>query len=88
VFIAGSTTGTLGTASAGGYDIFAAKLGSTGSSQWIRQSGSSADEIGKAVSFEGSASNGSVYVAGGTSGTMSGTNAGGRDYVIIKYSGT
>lgn len=49
---------------------------------WIRQLGTSADEINYGVSVDGM---GNVFISGYTEGDLGGTNAGGRDAFVSKY---
>ncbi len=80
-YATGTTTGTLGSTRSGLHDILVAKWSPTGGIAWMRQLGTSADEVGRAVAW----APGAVYVAGGTFGSFVGTNAGGKDAVIAKY---
>ncbi len=82
VLLAGSTNGQIGsTASAGGYDIFAVKLDSGGSQDWIFQTGSDAADTALAMDLDAS---GNMVLTGMTQGSLSGTNAGGKDIFAMK----
>lgn len=82
VYISGRTFGSLGGPNAGGNDAFVAKYDASGTLQWSRQLGTSADDISNGVSADGL---GNVYIAGGTSGSLGGPNAGGQDAFVSKY---
>ncbi len=89
VYVAGTTSGTLPTASnAGNDDAFVAKFDSSGARQWISQFGSSnpgggfENAFGVAVSPDGS-----VFVAGDTDGSFSGAtnpDVGNTDAFVAK----
>ena len=84
VHVAGSTTGILrGQSSSGGGDAFVRKYDPQGNEVWTRQFGSSHQEYATGVAVDAA---GSIYVAGQTSGTLSGqTGAGGSDAFLSKY---
>ncbi len=82
VYLAGSTSGTLGGASAGGTDAFVTRYDGTGNVLWIRQLGSSGDEGAIAAAPDGA---GGVFVSGSTNGNLGGTNLGGQDPWIARY---
>jgi hypothetical protein len=83
VFVAGYTTGNLNGANAGQKDIFLAKYDSSKARQWVRQLGTTADEVAYGV---GADSSGNVYVAGYTEGGLGGeANSGGADAFLAKY---
>jgi Beta-propeller repeat len=89
VYVAGTTSGTLPTASsAGNDDAFVAKFDSSGARQWISQFGSSnpgggfENAFGVAVGPDGS-----VFVAGDTDGSFSGAtnpDVGNTDAFVAK----
>ncbi|WP_414395345.1 SBBP repeat-containing protein [Synechococcus sp. O70.2] len=55
-----------------------------GSTEWIRQFGTPADEGAESVAVDGQ---GNVWVAGSTGGALPGpSSAGGRDVFVLKYS--
>lgn len=83
VLLAGSTNGQIGsTASAGGSDIFAVKLDSGGSQDWIFQTGSNVSDTALALHLDAS---GNTVLTGMTQGGLNGqTNAGGQDVFAIK----
>lgn len=72
--------------SQGGNDIFLAKYDATGTLLWVRNAGSSGDDLGKAIAFDASSN---VYLTGYFSGAVSTwgiTSAGGKDIFIASYS--
>jgi hypothetical protein len=83
VYVAGATYGTLpGQTRAGGFDAFVRKYDSAGSAVWTRQFGTSAEDVGIAISVGARG----VYVAGRTAGTFPGqTSAGWGDAFVRKY---
>lgn len=82
IYLAGSTSGNLGGSNAGTSDIFVSKYNSAGSRLWTRQLGTSGAEEGYGAATDGF---GNVFVAGYTTGSLAGTNAGSLDAVLIKY---
>lgn len=86
VAITGTTMGAIvsGGASSGGIDIYAAEYNQSGSQSWIQQFGSSGDDEPSAITTD---SNGNVYIAGYSNGTMvsGGTNYGGYDAFLAQY---
>ncbi len=82
VYISGYTSGSLGGTNAGGNDAFVAKYDAAGDLQWTRQLGTSTDDASEGVSADG---RGSVYISGGTHGSLGGANAGGNDAFVAKY---
>lgn len=83
--VVGTTTGTLGAQSAGGYDFLTAQLSTTGGIGTIRQLGTAQDEVARAAAAD---NQGGLYAAGGTLGELGGSHAGGKDAVLVKYGGT
>jgi hypothetical protein len=81
VYISGSTNGSLGGPNAGGTDAYIAKYDTTGNLQWARQLGTSAGE-GATISVGGVES---IYIAGGTEGSLGGPAAGAGDAYVAKY---
>ncbi len=82
VMVAGITVGTLGGSNAGGGDVFLARYDSAGNRQWIRQFGTSVGDIAYALAPDGA---GGVMVAGQTSGSLGGPNAGRTDVFLARY---
>jgi hypothetical protein len=86
VYITGFTMGSLlGYSNLGGQDSYIAKYSASGSQVWLRQFGSSNDDVAQAITIDYL---GNVYVTGWTSGSLPGnTNLGGyRDAFVAKYS--
>ena|GEM_PF-3351330 len=83
VYITGATDGSLGGTNAGGQDAWLAKYSSGGVLLWRRQLGTSSDDSSSSVAVD---SVGNVYITGTTSGSLGGTNAGGKDAWVAKYS--
>ncbi len=86
VYVAGKTGGSfLGQSSTGVSDAFVAKYDSSGNQQWLRQFGSTSNEIDspRDVSVDNA---GDVYVVGHTDGTFSGqSSTGNYDAFVVKY---
>jgi large repetitive protein len=73
VYITGQTAGNLGGTNAGNFDAFLIKYGSTGTQQWIRQFGTTANDEGTGVAIDAT---GNVYVTGNARGNLGGTGSG------------
>ena len=82
VYIAGYTVGSLSGANAGLNDSFVAKYDASGTLLWTRQLGTSGTDVAHSVSAD---SSGNVYIAGYTTGSLSGSNFGSNDAFITKY---
>ena len=82
VYMTGYTEGALTGTNAGAADIFLTKYNSSGTQQWIRQTGTSGDDKGLSVDVD---SAGNVYVTGYTTGAFTGANAGDKDVFLLKY---
>jgi len=80
VYMAGTSNGSLGGPSSGLFDVFTAKYDLNGNQLWVRQLGSSGDEVARAVVASGSV----LYVVGGTTGALR-TPLGGKDVFVAKY---
>ena len=91
IYVAGRTGGTLPgspTTYQGGNDIFLVKYNSTGDNVWTRQMGSPNSDTVSGVAVD---SEGNIYVAGYTLGTLPGsptTHRGGADIFLVKYNST
>jgi Beta-propeller repeat len=83
-YVTGNTYDAFaGYTNAGIADTFIAKYNSSGTEVWIKQFGTSEDEVGKGIALD---SKGNVYVTGNTGGAFAGyTNAGIDDTFIAKY---
>jgi hypothetical protein len=83
VYVAGETSGSLGSASNGLQDIFVAKYTPAGAMLWIEQRGTSQFDavFGVAVNDDNQ-----VFAAGATAGGLDGhINQGGLDIVVLRY---
>lgn len=78
--VVGSSDGTLEDANAGGIDAWAFRLAPDGETRWRTTVGSAGDDEANAVAV---ASDGTIYVAGSTSGDLAGAHAGGDDAFVI-----
>jgi len=82
VYVMGFTTGAFpGQTSAGNKDVVVAKYSPGGDPLWLRQFGTSAEDIAEAVTTDASG----VYVAGTTRGTLAGGGGGSADVFVRKY---
>jgi len=89
-YITGYTKGDLSGSNGGREDFFVAKFNSGGVQQWIKQIGSSSEDIGYDIQVGDS---GSIYIVGGTRGGFDGnTNAKSgcssncsHDIIMLKY---
>jgi len=82
-YVTGYTNGTLpGGTSLGGQDAFIRKYDTAGNITWTRHVGTSGFDGANAVSVD---TLGNIYVAGYTTGAMSGPGAGAQDTFIRKY---
>ncbi len=82
VYISGYTQGNLGGANSGSSDIFLAKYDSSGTLQWVKQTGTTGRDEIYGMDLD---SSGNVYIAGFTAGSLAGANAGGFDLFLAKY---
>ena len=85
VFVATSSTGTLGGPNLGGEDIVVAKYDTNGNQLWMKQFGTSGNDMPSGGGITGD-SFGNLYITGRTSTSWGGPNAGGDDIVLIKLS--
>lgn len=81
VIVVGDTSGVLGNASFGGWDVALAKYDSAGNPQWTKQFGTSGADIVGALAVD---EIGHMYLAGKTSGTIGAENFGGEDMFLAK----
>ena len=88
IYVAGSTEDALGgNSNAGDYDIYLIKYNSSGTSQWIKQLGSSAKDhfwqSGDGIAID---SSNNIYVTGYTAGGLdSNSSSGGDDAFLVKF---
>ena len=80
--ITGRTSGSLGGPNAGSNDAYLARYDGEGDRLWIRQFGTSAWDQARALAPDGAAG---VMVAGYTTGSLGGPNAGGYDVFLARY---
>lgn len=83
IYVTGFTYGSYAGPNLGGSDAFIRRYNSSGTNLWTRQFGSSGYEQARGVGID---SSGNAYVTGETDGALSGTNLGGSDIFIRKYS--
>jgi hypothetical protein len=81
-YVAGETWGSLGGPSAGVEDAFLRKYDEAGNVLWTRQLGTNYHDHGYSVAAD---ANGNAYLAGTTSGSLGGPNAGDTDAYLAKY---
>lgn len=82
VFLGGDTLGIFGGLPAGGRDLWITRHDSAGSTLWIRQFGSAADDMANALVQD---SWGGVYLAGETFGSLAGPLGGIVDAVLARH---
>lgn len=82
VYVGGATTGSLGAANAGNYDIVLAKFSSSGGLQWVKQRGSAAEEQSYNIAVNAS---GEVAMVGYTAGAFAGALVGSYDAFVLKF---
>ncbi|MCH7793015.1 MAG: hypothetical protein IID31_12140 [Planctomycetes bacterium] len=82
VIITGRTSGSLGGPNVGSSDGFLARFNSKGDRLWVRQFGTSAWDQARALAPDGA---GGVMVAGYTTGSLGGPNAGDYDVFLARY---
>ena len=81
VYVAGTTKGALGGASAGDVDAFVIKFDSTGGILWKRQLGTTAYETAHGAA---TGADGSIYIVGQTDGALGGSSHGNVDCFVIQ----
>ncbi len=85
-YITGYTSGSLGRANAGNFDIFLAKYDPSGTQLWVRQFGGAAEEQASGVAVDG---DGNAYITGYTRGNLGAQNiSGAPDIILVKYDTT
>ena len=83
IIVTGYTTGNLQGTNAGGWDGFLRMYDSNGNELWTEQFGTS--EFDKINTSSIDTSNGNILVAGGSLGSLDGTNAGSSDAFMRMY---
>jgi len=81
IFVAGATTGKLGTNHFGGQDCFLSKFDPNGQMLWTRQWGTSSDDGANGMAFD---RGGNIYVAGQTYGKLGSASFGNLDMFLTK----
>jgi hypothetical protein len=84
VFVCGETYGDLVHPSAGGIDAWLARYDGLGNALWVRQIGTAATDIARAIASDG---DDGVFVVGTTLGSLGGPAAGVTDAWIARYDG-
>lgn len=82
VYITGTTKGSLRGPISGGSDAFLIKFDPTGNELWSTQFGTTESDSTSSVVVD---SNNNVFVTGGTSGDLAGSNAGPSDVFMTKF---
>lgn len=82
IIVGGTTTGALAFDNQGGTDAFVSRWTSGGVREWGRQLGTAADESGYGVATD---ANGTVYLAGSSTGALVTGYAGGYDGFLVRY---
>ncbi len=82
VYLSGVTTGSLGGPQAGLGDAWLARYDGMGNQLWIRQLGTSQEDVGSATTPD---AGGGVYLSGSTQGNLGGQSAGLNDAWIARY---
>jgi hypothetical protein len=84
LYVCGFTTGSLVGINAGAEDAWLARYDSAGNQSWVRQLGTSAGDVARAVTPDGA---GGVFVIGYSGGSLGGTSAGSDDAWLARYDG-
>jgi hypothetical protein len=82
-YVTGFTSGNFGRQNAGGADAFLTKIDAMGRVLWTTQTGTRNDDESNAVAVDPFHN---VYITGYTEGAMIGSNEGGRDQFLAKFS--
>lgn len=82
VYISGSTEGSFAGINQGDSDTWLAKYTSQGKLVWKQQLGTASLDDGYGVAID---NDGNVYISGSTEGSFAGTNQGGYDAWVAKY---
>lgn len=82
-YITGFTRGSLEGINAGGDDMFLTRYNADGTLAWTRQLGTSSSDFSLGVALDGMDN---AYISGWTDGSLDGTNAGGWDTFLVKFS--
>jgi hypothetical protein len=82
IYVAGKTTGVIGTGNYGKNDGFLTKIDSSGNILWARQFGTTQEEDVQWCAMD---NNGGIYLTGSTTGDLGGKNSGKEDVFVVKY---
>ncbi|BAZ29714.1 hemolysin-type calcium-binding region [Cylindrospermum sp. NIES-4074] len=82
VYATGYTLGNSEGSNAGSYDNWVMKFDGSGSQQWIRQFGSSGEDLARGIAID---EFNNLYLTGSTDGNLGGANAGSFDAWVAKY---
>lgn len=82
IYVAGKTTGVIGTGNYGRNDGFLTKIDSSGNILWARQFGTTQEEDVQWCAMD---NNGGIYLTGSTTGDLGGKNSGKEDVFVVKY---
>lgn len=85
VYLTGYTVGSLGGPNAGERDAYVTKFDSSGSLQWTRQIGTTANDEASGVAVDRFDN---VIITGHTQGSLAGPHAGGNDIFVSKFDGS
>jgi hypothetical protein len=83
LYVTGFTYGNLDGANTGLSDVFLRKYNETGTLQWATQVGSEQTDASYSISVN---TLGDIFISGATDGNLVGTNAGGWDAFVSRYS--
>ena len=83
LYVAGKTTGIIGTENFGKNDGFLTKIDSAGNVLWSRQFGTPGEEDIQWCAIDKS---GNIYLTGSTTGDLNGRNSGKEDVIVVKFS--
>lgn len=84
VYVAGATEGELSSGAAGGSDLFVARFDGDGTLRWMRQLGSTENDVAYGLDVDAA---GTAYIVGGTEGDLDGNAnlSGGEVGFIVKF---
>ena len=82
IMLAGHTMGALSGGNAGGFDAFLARYDVSGTRMWLRQLGTSGDDLANSVAIDNLSQ---IYLAGETTGSLGDVNQGQADIWAARY---
>ena len=80
VYITGKTWGTLGDSNFGEGDIWVAKYNKLGSKLWVKQFGTTAEDVANEIALD---KQGNIYLVGNTSGSLGNSYLGGETDIFV-----